>query len=341
MTSRTHPKIIAHRGASGYRPEHSRAAYELAIAQGADAIEPDIVPTKDGVLVVRHENEISETTDVSDRPEFAHLRTTKTVFGYEFTGWFTEDFTWEQLSTLRVRERLPGLRSGSAEFDDTQPIQRLSDVFELLDGAVTPAGTPLTLVAELKHATYFESIGLPLDELFAAEAERAGWSRGRNLVVECFETRVLRQLRDRGVEAENVFLIDSHGSPLDELVAHGPKAKTFADYLTDDGLAGLAASGHIDGVSFERHLLLDDPDAPAPALGDLVARATAAGLATYLWTLRPENQFLLPAHRRGAAGEWGDWEAEFRLFLSSGVDAVFADHPDLAVRIRDELDQVN
>lgn len=333
MTSAQHPLVIAHRGASGYRPEHSRAAYELAIELGSDAIEPDIVPTKDGVLVLRHENEISQTTDVADRPEFAHLRTTKVAFGQAFSGWFTEDFTWDELSTLRVRERLPHLRPESARFDDEQPILRLTELFELLDD------TGLTLVAELKHATYFESIGLPLDELFAADAERAGWARGRDLVVECFETRVLRQVRERGIEATNVFLIDDGGSPVDELAAelaaNAPKAKTFAEYLTDDGLAGLKASGFVDGVSFARTLLLADPHAGTPQLGDLVDRAHAAGLLAYLWTLRPENEFLLPAHRQGNPADFGDWESEFRFFIESGIDGVFADHPDLALRIRD------
>ncbi|MBX3094804.1 MAG: glycerophosphodiester phosphodiesterase [Cryobacterium sp.] len=333
MTSAKHPLVIAHRGASGYRPEHSRAAYELAIELGAEAIEPDIVPTRDGVLVLRHENEISETTDVADRPEFAHLRTIKVAFGQSFSGWFTEDFTWDELSTLRVRERVPQLRPESARFDDEQPILRLADLLELLEDA------DLTLVAELKHATYFESIGLPLDELFAAEAEAAGWARGRNLVVECFETRVLRQVRERGVEATNVFLVAAEGSPVDELAAqiatNGAKAKAFADYLSDDGLAGLKASGFVDGVSFERTLLLADPSADAPALGDLVDRAHAADLLAYLWTLRPENEFLLPAHREGKPADFGDWESEFRLFIDSGIDGVFADHPDLALRIRD------
>lgn len=333
MTSEKRPLVIAHRGASGYRPEHSRAAYELAIELGAEAIEPDIVPTKDGVLVLRHENEISQTTDVADRPEFAHLCTTKVVFGQSFTGWFTEDFTWDELSALRVRERVPHVRAESATFNDEQPILRLVDLFELLDG------TDLTLVAELKHATYFESIGLPLDELFVAEADRAGWARGRSLVVECFETRVLRQVRERGLEATNVFLVAAEGAPVDELAAEiasgGPKAKSFAEHLTDEGLVGLAASGFVEGVSFERTLLLADPSAGAAGLGELVDRAHAADLLAYLWTLRPENEFLLPAHRQGNPADFGDWESEFRLFIESGVDGVFADHPDLALRIRD------
>src|SRR5690606_870568 len=156
--------VIAHRGASGYRPEHSRAAYELAVAMGADAVEPDIVPTRDGALVLRHENEISGTTAVAEHPAFASRRATKTIDAVALTGWFTEDVTWAELSTLRVHERLPKLRGASTTFDGADGILRLSDLLGLLDAA----GRKVGLVAEIKHAAYFDSIGLPLDELFAA-----------------------------------------------------------------------------------------------------------------------------------------------------------------------------
>ena len=132
---RRQPLVIGHRGASGYRPEHSRSAYDLALAMGVDAVEPDVVVSKDGVLVVRHENEISGTTDVADRPEFAARRTTKKVDGSALTGWFTEDFTWEELATLRCRERLPQIRPSSASFDDQQPLLRLRDVLDLVRAA--------------------------------------------------------------------------------------------------------------------------------------------------------------------------------------------------------------
>ncbi len=191
------PIVIAHRGASGYRPEHTRSAYELAIAQGADAVEPDVVPTKDGVLVVRHENEISGTTDVAKHPEFANRRTLKLIAGKPTSGWFTEDFTWAELSTLRARERLPKLRPASAAFDGTEPMLRLSDLREILDasagigptppvtdGAPAPAVRAVGMVAELKHATYFTSIGLPLGELFADEMR--DWSANGRLVMESF-----------------------------------------------------------------------------------------------------------------------------------------------------------
>ena len=168
MTVARVPLIIGHRGASGYRPEHTRAAYELAFRLGADAVEPDIVATRDGVLVLRHENEISGTTDVASRPEFADRRTTKLIDGARLTGWFTEDFTWAELSTLRAVERLPQVRQASATFDGLEPILRLSDLLGIIDDA--SGQRQRIMVAELKHATYFESIGLPLDELFAATA---------------------------------------------------------------------------------------------------------------------------------------------------------------------------
>ena len=173
------PLVIAHRGASGYRPEHTEAAYRLAFALGADAVEPDIVATKDGVLVVRHENEISGTTDVASHTEFAGRRTEKVIDGVALTGWFTEDFTWAELRTLRARERLPALRGLSASFDGLFPILRLRDVLRLVDRAEAPLDRELGDVAEIKHASYFESIGLPLDELFAAEVNEAGWNTGR------------------------------------------------------------------------------------------------------------------------------------------------------------------
>ena len=138
---RRSPLVIGHRGAPGYRPEHSRSSYDLALEMGVDAVEPDIVVSKDGVLVVRHENEISATTDVADRPEFADRRTTKTVDGAAMTGWFTEDFTWDELATLRCRERLPKIRPASASFDDQQPVLRLTDVLDIVRAGVARAGT--------------------------------------------------------------------------------------------------------------------------------------------------------------------------------------------------------
>jgi glycerophosphoryl diester phosphodiesterase len=329
------PLVIAHRGASGYRPEHTRSAYELAFALGADAVEPDIVATRDGVLVLRHENEISGTTDVAQHPEFTDRRSTKVIDGTELTGWFTEDFTWAELSTLRATERIPAVRQASSSFDGTEGILRLADLLDIIDAAAASTGRELVLVAEIKHATYFASIGLPLDELFA-DAVR-DWATPQNLVVECFEQDVLMRIRAHGIPGRLVFLAEAKGAPADLVAAHGAAARTYADHLAPAGLARLA--GEVDGVSVSRKLLLrHDLAKNAVGVTDLVDRAHAAGLLVFCWTLRAENKFLARNNRvRGDARDFGNWRQEFELILSSGVDGVFADQPDLAVAVRDAL----
>jgi glycerophosphoryl diester phosphodiesterase len=336
------PLVIGHRGASGYRPEHTAAAFSLAFDLGADAVEPDIVATKDGILVVRHENEISGTTDVAEHAEFAGRRTEKEIDGQVLTGWFTEDFTWAELSTLRARERLPALRTLSASFDGLLPILRLRDVFRLVDRAEAPLDRELGLVAEIKHANYFESIGLPLDELFAAEVNDAGWNTGEGrLTIESFESTVLAQLQDRGVFGRRVFLLEATGAPADLVARFGDRATPYADHLTDLALYQL---GHqLDGISVPKSLILHadadaDPDGNVDGTTGLVDSAHAAGLEIYTWTLRPENRFLAPSFRVGTrkAG-FGNWRDEFRTIMGTGIDGVFADHPDLAGFVRDEL----
>lgn len=303
------PLVIGHRGASGYRPEHSRAAYELAIDLGADAIEPDIVATRDGVLVLRHENEISGTTDVAARAEFADRRATRVVDGETLTGWFTEDFTWAELRTLRTRERLPELRPESARFDGEEPILRLRDLLEILDAGAERTGRPIAIVAEVKHPTYFAEAGIPLDGLVADELR--GWDHGGRIIVECFEQSLLGEVRERGVGGRFVFLLEARDVPR----------------LTAQRLAELA--GDVDGVSVDKAALLEAGGA------DLVERAHAAGLTVFAWTLRPENAFLAPGFRSaGGPGDRGDWRAEWSAVLATGVDGVFADHPDLAASAR-------
>lgn len=324
MTVARVPLIIGHRGASGYRPEHTRAAYELAFRLGADAVEPDIVATRDGVLVLRHENEISGTTDVASRPEFADRRTSKLIDGARLTGWFTEDFTWAELSTLRAVERLPQVRQASATFDGLEPILRLSDLLGIIDDA--SGQRQRIMVAELKHATYFESIGLPLDELFASEV--SGWASDENLIVECFEQTVLGKVRGRGVPGRVVFLAEASGSPADLVAQFGSKALPYSAHLTNAGLARLATA--VDGVSVDKRLILSTDAAGTTTTTDFVERAHAAGLEVYTWTLRAENKFLAKGMRRGSsARDYGDWLDEFRRILGTGLDGVFADQPDL------------
>lgn len=331
ISASTPPLVIAHRGASGYRPEHTRAAFELAIEMGADAIEPDIVATRDGVLVVRHENEISGTTDVSFLGHFADRKTTKVIDGVSVTGWFTEDFTWAELSTLRSAERLPAIRRGSATFIGGGGILRLADLLQILDDAPRP----VVLVAEIKHPTYFNSIGLSLTDLFAEEIR--AWATGDNLIVECFEKSALITLKAAGIPAKYIYLIDDDGAPADAVAALGDSAPTYQDALTDQSLTALAAE--VDGLSLSKWLVLDlDADGNTIGTTDVVDRIHAAGLTVFLWTLRAENHFLSPNFRTSTAkAGYGRWADEFRMLLGTGVDGVFADQPDLALRVRDEL----
>lgn len=319
------PLVIGHRGASGYRPEHTRAAYELAITLGVDAIEPDIVSTRDGVLVLRHENEISGTTDVAQRPEFADRRTTKRVDGVTLTGWFTEDFTWAELSTLRAVERLPQVRQSSATFGGAEPILRLRDLLDILDAGAERTGRAISVVAEVKHPTYFAAAGLPLAEPIAAELR--AWDDGSRTVVECFEQSVLGEIRDLGVRGRFVYLLEARGSAPDLRAQFGKRALPYSAQLTDAGLHRLARD--VDGISVDKSIVLRDGGA------DLVARAHAAGLDVFAWTLRPENRFLDPRHRRGSSPrDWGYWQGEFAQLLGAGLDGIFVDHPDLGLAAR-------
>ncbi|MFB2582549.1 glycerophosphodiester phosphodiesterase family protein [Herbiconiux sp. P15] len=326
-------RIIGHRGASGYRPEHTASAYELAFALGADAVEPDVVLSRDGVPVVRHENEISGTTDVASHTEFAGRRTTREVDGALHTGWFTEDFTWAELQTLRAKERLPGTRPSSASFDGRFGLLRLADVLRIAEKAGGGA------VVELKHATHFAAADLPLADAVAREIAEAGWgSAGRDaLVVESFEQTVLGELRATGLEARWIYLLEDSGAPFDLLARHGREALRYADQLTDEGLRVLAES--VDGISLDKATIL-----PRDALGaahdasDVVDRAHAAGLEVFTWTLRAENRFLPRNYRIGRdKAAFGRWEDEFRAILATGVDGVFADQPDLAVAARSSV----
>jgi glycerophosphoryl diester phosphodiesterase len=326
------PLVIGHRGAPGYRPEHSRSSYDLALELGVDAVEPDIVATRDGVLVVRHENEISGTTDVADHPEFGDRRTTKTVDGVKLTGWFTEDFTWDELATLTTRERIPDIRPRSATFDGAQPMLRLTDVLELVRAGSLAQGREIGVVLEVKHATYFSSIGLDLVPMIQADLRATGWDSGAlPLVIEAFESTVLHRLRERGVRATYIYLLEAKGKPFDLVAARGDAAPSYPATAAPAGLDRLV--GAVDGISVDKRMILS-PDRRGRATGPstVVADAHARGLQVYTWTCRPENAFLLPEFRsKGGKPAFGDYEAEWDVIRRSGVDGVFVDHPDLGV----------
>ena len=329
---RRRPLVIGHRGAPGYRPEHTRSSYELALALGVDAVEPDVVLTADGVAVVRHENEIGSTTDVADRPEFAARRTTKTIDGDELTGWFTEDFTWAELATLRCRERLPNLRPSSASFDGAQPPLRLVDVLDLVREASLDQGREIGVVLEIKHATYFTALGYDVAGLIAAALRAARWGDGElPLYLESFESTVLAQVRAHGIRGTYIYLLEAAGHPFDLVSTHGAAAPTYAQQASPAGLDALV--GTVDGISVDKRMILA-PDRLGRTTGPsrVVADAHTRGLRVFTWTCRPENAFLLASFRRGRdKAAFGDYESEWRVIADAGVDGVFVDHPDLGI----------
>ncbi|WFE25196.1 glycerophosphodiester phosphodiesterase [Solwaraspora sp. WMMD791] len=326
------PLVIAHRGASGYRPEHTLEAYRLAIRQGADYIEPDLVPTADGVLVARHENEISGTTDVATRPEFADRRTTKTIDGVSVTGWFTEDFTLAELRTLRAVERLPQLRPTNTAFDGQFLVPTLQEVIDLARSESRRLGRTIGIYPETKHPTYFRSIGLPLEEPLVATLRRNKLtSRSDAVFIQSFETANLRAL-DTMIDVRLVQLLNSTGRPYDFTVA-GDR-RTYADLATSEGLRWIA--GYADGVGPNKDLIVprDASGALRPPT-TLIRDAHRVRLVVHAWTFRAENQFLAADHRIGTdPAARGDITSEYELFFGLGLDGLFADHPDTAVAAR-------
>ncbi len=316
--------VIAHRGASGERPEHTLLSYQRAIEQGADFIEPDLVPTKDGVLVARHENNIADTTDVADHPEFAARRTTKTIDGEKLTGWFTEDFTLAELKTLRAKERLPKLRPGNTKYDGQAAIPTLDDVIALAKRASKETGRTIGIYPETKHPTYFASIGLPLEQRLVDKLKAAGWDRADAPVfIQSFEVDNLKKLKTM-TQVRLIQLMAGSGGPAD---GAQPSYKAMA---TPAGLKAVAAYAY--GIGPERTMI---QPASGPAT-TLVADAHAAGLRLHPWTFRAENFFLLPDYRSGANPmDHGRLKDEILYFIGLGVDGFFTDFPHVGVEARD------
>lgn len=325
------PLVIGHRGASGYRPEHTLAAYRLAIAQGADYVEPDLVSTKDHVLVARHENEISGTTDVAAHPEFADRRTTKVIDGARVTGWFTEDFTLAELKTLRAKERLPQVRPANTAYDGRFEVPTLQEVLNLVRAESRRHGRTIGVYPETKHPSYFDGIGLSLEEPLVAALRKADLDDADDpAILQSFETANLREL-DTLVDTPIAQLIDASGAPWD-LTAAGD-SRTYRDLTTPAGLADIAT--YADGVGANKNLVLPRTAGATTTPSALVSDAHAEGLVVHVWTLRAENQFMATNFRIGTdPNAPGDLAAETRAFLDAGVDGVFSDHPDVAVAAR-------
>ncbi|MEV4658114.1 glycerophosphodiester phosphodiesterase [Micromonospora sp. NPDC049301] len=326
------PIVIGHRGASGYRPEHTLEAYRLAIRMGADYIEPDLVSTSDGVLVARHENEISGTTDVAAHPEFAARKATKTIDGVAVTGWFTEDFTLTELKTLRAKERLPQVRVANTAFDGRFEVPTLQEVIDLARTEGRARGRAIGIYPETKHPSYFASIGLALEEPLVRVLRQNKLShRDAPVFIQSFETANLRKL-NRMIDVNLAQLLDATGRPYDFTVAGD--TRTYQDLAKPAGLKWIAA--YADGIGANKNLIVPrDASGALLAPTSVVRDAHREGLLVHSWTFRAENQFLPVDFRIGTdPNARGDITAEYELFLGLGLDGVFTDHPDTAVAAR-------
>ena len=324
------PIVIAHRGASGLRPEHTPTAYRLAVDQGADFIEPDLCLTKDGHMVVRHENEIGGTTDIAAHAEFAARKATKIVDGQKIEGWFTEDFTLAELKTLRARERLPQLRPQSAKFDGTDAIATFEEVVALARSESQRVGRVIGVYPEMKHPSYFASLGMPFEAPLAAKLKALGLdSATAPVFVQCFEVQPLKTIRPL-TKAPLIQLVSSGGGPADR------NGVTYRDMVSAAGLKTIAT--YANGVGPEWPMVVPIVDGGLGAPTSLVADAHAAGIAVHPWTVRAENYFLPPKLRVGTdPAAHGDVDAVYRALFATGIDGLFSDFPGLEAKVRDSL----
>jgi glycerophosphoryl diester phosphodiesterase len=333
------PLLMAHRGASALRPEHTLAAYAKAIEDGADFVEPDLVASKDGVLVARHENEISGTTDVAAHPEFASRRATKTIDGAQVTGWFTEDFTLAELKTLRARERLGVVRPESQGYDGAFQIVTLEEIADFVAAEAAARGRTIGLIPELKHSTYFARLGLPLEPRLLAGLKASAYLRRAPVIVQSFEVGNLKALRGQIRDMANVQLMQLVGAPGEapyDAVAAGERL-TYGQMLRPQGLAQVKA--YADWLAPPTRMIIPvGADGRLTAPSGLVAAAHARGLRVGTWTFRPENRFIAADFRdtagedaRNAAGS----VAEIRRYLAEGLDGFFTDDPALGRQARE------
>lgn len=329
------PIIIAHRGASALRPEHTLAAYRLAIEQGADFIEPDLVSTRDGELVARHENEITTTTNVAALTEFAGRRTVKNIDGAVISGWFTEDFTLAELKQLRARERIASIRPANTAYNDIYAIPTLQEIIDLAQAMSRHTGRDIGIYPETKHPGYFQRIGLPLESRLVQTLHDNGYRDAHAPVfIQSFEVANLRTLREM-TRLRLVQLIDDHGGPADVIeTADVVERRDAGSYLHMASAAGLLEiAGYADAIGPNKNLVIprdgfDHLNTPT----QLVLWAHDAGLVVHPWTFRPENVFLPADLRRGPAeADMGDSAAEIGRFLATGIDGFFTDLPVAAI----------
>ncbi|NUR00258.1 MAG: glycerophosphodiester phosphodiesterase [Streptomyces sp.] len=331
------PTIIGHRGASGYRPEHTFGSYDLALDLGADVVEAgDLVPTKDGHLVCRHEPEIGGTTDVADHPEFADRKTTKVLDGVSTTGWFTEDFTLAELKTLRAIERIPANRPHNTLYNGRWEIPTFEEVLKWQDEQTRKRGKQVWIYPETKHPTYFRKLGLGLEERVAKLLHKYGKDRRNSpVILQSFEPSSIQRL-NKLVDNPLVVLLSTAGSrPWDFVEAGDPR--TVADLITPKGLREIA--GYAQGLGPTLDLIITKKaDGSLDKPTTLVSDAHKVGLILHPYTMRNENPFLPAEYRKGTAADaYGDPFGAFRTYFATGIDGVFTDNADTAVLAREDF----
>ncbi|WP_411148998.1 glycerophosphodiester phosphodiesterase [Streptomyces sp. A30] len=331
------PTIIGHRGASGYRPEHTLGAYQLALDLGADIVEAgDLVPTKDGHLVCRHEPEIGGTTDVANHPEFAGRKTTKVLDGVSTTGWFTEDFTLAELKTLRAIERIPANRPHNTLYNGRWEIPTFEEVLKWQDEQTRRRGKQVWIYPELKHPTYFRKLGLGLEERVAKLLRKYGRDKWKSpVIIQSFEPTSIQRL-NKLVDNPLVVLLSGPATrPWDFVETGDPR--TVADLVKPAGLREIAS--YAQGIGPTLDLII-----PKDAAGrltqptTLVKDAHKVGLVLHPWTLRNENPFLPADFRKGTdADAYGDVFGAYKAYFATGIDGVFTDQPDTGLLAREDF----
>ncbi|KOX41625.1 glycerophosphodiester phosphodiesterase [Streptomyces sp. NRRL F-7442] len=331
------PTVIGHRGASGYRPEHTFGSYELALDLGADIVEAgDLVPTRDGHLVCRHEPEIGGTTDVADHPEFADRRRTKVLDGVSTTGWFTEDFTLAELKTLRATERIPANRPHNTLYDGRWEIPTFEEVLRWQNEQTRKRGRQVWIYPELKHPTYFRKLGLGTEERLAKLLRASGKDRKNSpVIIQSFEPTSIQRMSKLVRNPLAVLLSGAGSRPWDFVETGDPR--TTADLVTPRGLKEIAS--YAQGIGPTLDLVV--PKDSAGRLTEpttLVRDAHRAGLVLHPYTMRNENPFLPAEFRKGGDPDaYGDAFGAFRAYFATGIDGIFTDNPDTGVLAREDF----
>ncbi len=305
--------VIGHRGASGYLPEHTLESYQKAIDQGADFIEPDLVVTKDQVLIARHENEISETTNVKD--VYPDRKTTKTVDGVKVTGWFVEDFTFEEIKKLKAKQRLP---NRPQNLNDKYNIPSFEEILQLVRKNEETKQKKVGVIPETKHPSYFKSIGLAMEENMLQLLAKYGFDKEPNRVyIQSFEIHNLKELRKKSKYVLIQLIGDSNEKPFDDSL-------TYTEMMTLDGLKKI--SSYADGIGPSKKWLVKKDADGSPIASDEFKNALLVKLKLLPYTFRNESYFLLPVFKSPSQ--------EYEFFIQNGVSGVFSDFPDTAIRAK-------